>query len=192
GITPKLYSSVGFLPQNDSSLANKIAGVVAALSLAFSYEFWSQSINSESYVLTNFLMAILLGLLLIGVNPKNVKQIQIRALLGAFLLGIFSGANPTITQVVPALILGTYFYWKQIGIKRILAMIVIVIVTGFAVYSYLPLRAMHYPFVNWGNPQTVPLFIDHLHGAGLNINDPRTNSVNGFTGSPQVFGQSVG
>ncbi len=193
-----------------NNIGSKLAGLVAALALAFSYEFWSQTINSESYIFTNFLMVILLGLLLIGMDsrvpgsgsynllgrllrrfaPRN--DIGSRALLGAFLLGIFSGSNPTITQVVPALILGTFFYWKEIGIKRILAMVAIVIVTGFAVYSYLPIRAMHYPFVNWGNPQTVPLFIDHLHGAGLNINDPRTNSVNGFTGSPQVFGQSVG
>lgn len=167
----------------------RLCALGATLALAFSYQFWSQTLNTESYIFTNLLMISLLALVL--TVPKEGK-IGKRLVLGGVLLGIASGANPTIAQVIPSLLLGGIFFRKRISLARlVLACLIAVLVAG-AVYAYLPLRASQHPFLNWGNPQTWDLFWGQIRGEGLNINDPRTNSINGFTGSWTIFSQSVG
>lgn len=167
-----------------------VCGLAATLILAFSYQFWSQTLNTESYIFTNFLMMSLLTLAL--TIPSGAKKIGKRLILGGVILGLGSGANPTIVQVLPALGLAAFFNFRRLDIKSLILAIVTVAVLTVLVYSYLPIRASQYPFLNWGNPQTVELFWGHLKGEGLDINDPRTNSVNGFTGSPQIFARSAG
>jgi len=173
-----------------SSRVIQAISLASALILAFSYQFWSQTLNSESYILTNFLMVSLLTLVL--TVPMNGKVSNLRLILGATVLGIASGTNPTIVQSLPALVLGAIFFWKKLGLKRVMVVVLIATVLTIAFYAYLPLRASQYPFLNWGNPQTPELFWGHLKGEGLDINDPRTNSINGFTGSPQIFARSIG
>lgn len=173
-----------------ASLLKSMVSLATTFVLGFSYQFWSQTLNTESYIFTNFMLMLLLTLVL--TTPSQPKRLMKRAILASFLLGIASGANPTIVQVVPALVLGVFFFWKYIGYKKLAVMGLIAFLFLALVYSYLPLRAMGYPFLNWGNPQTVELFLGHLRGAGLNIYDPRTNSINGFTGSPTIMVQSIG
>lgn len=168
----------------------QLISLASAGILAFSYEFWSQTINTESYILTNLAMISLLGLVL--TIPQNSKISTLRLVIGAIILGISTGTNPTIVQVIPALILAGIFFWKKIGIKKLLLIILIATIATVSVYSYLPIRALQHPFLNWGDPQTPELFFGHLRGEGLDINDPSTNSINGFTGSPQIFFQSAG
>lgn len=168
----------------------RFISLASVLILAFSYQFWSQTLNSEAYMLTNFFMACLLIIIL--TVPINSMISTRRLVLGAVLLGVSTGTNPTIVQALPALLIGAGFFWKKIGIKRVFMVILIVAAITALVYSYLPLRAAQYPFLNWGNPQTPQLFFGHLRGEGLDINDPRTNSINGFTGSPKIFAQSIG
>jgi hypothetical protein len=162
----------------------------STLILAFSYQFWSQTLNTESYILTNLMMITLLGLVIL--IPESGKISTKRLILGAVILGLSTGTNPTIVQSLPALIIAGIFLWKKVGIKRFILIIAIVLGLTALIYSYLPIRALQHPFLNWGDPQTPQLFWGHLKGEGLDINDPRTNSINGFTGSPQIFAKSVG
>lgn len=178
----------------------RLISLAGTFILAFSYQFWSQTLNTESYIFTNFMMMSLLTFVLTvptvlgrsGESGSSGMVTMKRLIPASVLLGVASGANPTIAQSVPALIVALVFLWRHIGWKRLIIMGVIAAIFSALVYSYLPLRARGYPFMNWGNPQTVKLFLGHLHGEGLNIYDPRTNSINGFTGNPQIFAQSFG
>lgn len=167
----------------------KVISLSASLILAFSYQFWSQTLNSESYIFTNFLLLLVLVL---AVTFEAVKDKTARMLAGGVVLGLATGANPTIIQVVPSLILIGLLFWKEVGVKRLALGLLAAIFFTALVYSYLPIRALAHPFLNWGDPETPKLFLAHLHGEGLNIYDPTTNSINGFTGSPKIFAQSIG
>lgn len=59
------------------------------------------------------------------------------------------------------------------------------------VYSYLPIRASTRPYMNWGNPVNFENIRKHLVGEGLNIYEPETSSINGFTGQPKVWLESA-
>jgi tetratricopeptide (TPR) repeat protein len=107
-------------------------------------------------------------------------------------LGLATGLNPTIVQTLPALSLAAIFLWRRIRLRYLGAALLVILLLVAGVYSYLPLRAREYPFTNWGNPQTWELFWGHVRGEGLDIYDPQTNSINGFTGSPRVWAQSTG
>lgn len=204
-----------------------LSAFFGAFSLAFSYQFWSQSQNTEAFIFTYFFVALftclLLGLFKETNFSKTVKQYNSRSvvsravdtdlqitdspinrstvlptksvfktlLLIAFLYGLAAGANPTAAALVPGVLYIMYLNKKYLNIKKLIILGLVFAITLSLVYSYLPIRAKAYPFVNWGNPQTLKLFLGHLHGEGLNIYEPESGSINGFTGSPLVFFQSV-
>ena len=175
-----------------------------AFALAFSYQYWSQSENTEAFIFTDFFLILFIYLLLFlekkrkeliyegNTQIKKFSQVFFKLfLLLAFLYGLASGTNPTVFALVPAVLYVMYLNRRILNIQRLIILGLVGLVTVAAVYSYLPLRASAWPFVNWGNPQTLSLFIGQLRGAGLNIYEPSSGSINGFTGSPVVFLQSV-
>lgn len=168
------------------------------ISLAFSYQYWSQTQNTEAFIFTYMFVAFFAWLLIKlnlkkqTLSPQKYKQTLFRFLiLTAFLYGLSAGANPTVASFVPGVLFVMFLNRKYMNLKSLLIPGLVFALTISAVYSYLPVRASAWPFVNWGNPQTWQLFLDHLHGAGLNIYEPEGGSINGFTGSPLVFFQSV-
>ncbi|OGD94025.1 hypothetical protein A3H87_04180 [Candidatus Curtissbacteria bacterium RIFCSPLOWO2_02_FULL_42_37] len=170
-----------------------LAALFGTITLAFSYQYWSQSQNTEAFIFSYSFVALFAFLLLkIETKRQDEKFVFRILLLIAFLYGAAAGANPTVAAMVPGVLYVMYTKRKALSLPKLFILGFVFLVVLTAVYSYLPLRAKTWPFVNWGNPQTAKLFIDHLHGAGLNINEPGpTGSVNGFTGSPLVFVQSV-
>lgn len=180
---------------------SNLAGVFGVVSLAFSYQFWSQAQNTEAFIFTYFFITLFCYVLLRlslwqKENEKTKQEIQ-QAIFTktifilTFIYGIAAGANPTVAAFLPAVLFFLYLYRRFFNEKKIFLLLGTMVVGVVLVYAYLPLRAMAYPFVNWGNPQTPALFFGHLHGEGLNIYEPESGSINGFTGSPLVFIQSV-
>ena len=181
------------------------AAFFGSISLAFSYQYWSQSQNTEAFIFTDFFLCLFLYILILVQSKKNSFLSQSQAagsttfpkylfkglLILAFLYGLASGANPTIAALVPGVLFVMYLNRRLLNLKQLFVLGAVFFVTVAAVYSYLPIRASSWPFVNWGNPQTLALFIDQLRGQGLNIYEPQSGSINGFTGSPVVFLQSV-
>lgn len=181
------------------------AAFFGAISLAFSYEFWSQSQNTEAFIFTDFFLVLFIYLILLIEKKRKefvFSQNKVELLkfsryflnifiLIAFLYGLAAGANPTIAVLVPGILFYFYLNRKFLNIVKLGLMGAVFFITLAVVYAYLPIRASTWPFVNWGNPQTFSLFIEHLRGAGLNIYEPQSNTINGFTGSPVVFFQSV-
>ncbi|MBI2595308.1 DUF2723 domain-containing protein [Candidatus Daviesbacteria bacterium] len=188
------YSASGGLPH--------LSALFGATALAFSYQYWSQSQNTEAFIFTYFFVALFAYLLLkIMVKKREITEKKLSfnrysaylfkiLLLVAFLYGLAAGANPTVASLVPATLYVMFLNRKSLNIPKLIILGLIFAATISAVYSYLPIRASSWPFINWGNPQTWKLFIGHLHGEGLNIYEPEGGSINGFTGSPLIFAQS--
>lgn len=180
-----------------------LSAFFATVALAFSYQYWSQSQNTEAFIFSYCFVALFTFLLIkINIYKKKYTEKEIerkqysnylfnRLLLIAFMYGLAAGANPTVAVLVPAVLWVMFLNRKFLDLAKVMFLGLIFAITLALVYSYLPIRASQYPFVNWGNPQTVDLLIGHLHGAGLNIYEPEGGSINGFTGSPLVFIQSV-
>ncbi len=180
-----------------------LAAFFATMSLAFSYEYWSQSENTEAFIFTYALLTIFVYICLrllqkyvafkMQKNPdKTFDAIIFRwIILIAVAFGIGTGANPTIAVFLPIYLYLLFIFRDSLTQRKLLIVGVSFFLAVLVIYSYLPVRARSYPFVNWGNPQTLPLFIGQLQGKGLNIYEPQTNTINGFTGSPLVFIQSV-
>ncbi len=192
---PENSASAGLLPH--------LSALFGATALAFSYQYWSQSQNTEAFIFTYFFVALFAFLLLkIMIKKRAITEKKLNfnhystylfkiLLLIAFLYGLAAGANPTVASLVPATLYVMFLNRRSLNIPKLIILGLVFAVTISAVYSYLPIRASAWPFINWGNPQTLKLFIGHLHGEGLNIYEPEGGSINGFTGSPLVFAQSV-
>jgi tetratricopeptide (TPR) repeat protein len=183
-----MLSSVGICVLVWSFFKNWI-GVAAALALGFSYGLWEQAINVESYTFTNFLL--FLWLFFIIKKGKEIKGWKILPL--GLLMGLSLGVNPIIVVLAPTGLWWMYRNWSQIVKNKnyfILGFVALII--GFlAIYSYLPIRAATKPFLNWGDPSNLERIKAHLFGKGLDIYEPETNSINGFTWQPKVMLESL-
>ncbi len=172
------------------------AGLVAVVATAFSYSLWSQAGNVETYTATNgVLMGILVAGLALGrrIEQRGWKKEDKWWVWGLGLIGGLSvGLNPVISALVAPGIWWLVRYkkiviaqWKVFAVAAVL-----VVVAGIAIYSYLPIRAAAKPFVDWGDPVNWERIQKHLVGEGLDIYEPETNSINGFTGQPKVWWES--
>jgi hypothetical protein len=161
--------------------------VFGTLSLAFSYNLWSQAGNVETFTLTNGLMYLFL-LWVLELNPKSKL-----VLLAAFIGGVLSGLNPVISAIVSVGIYWLYTNRETVSknSKLYIAASILAILGVAAIYSYLPIRSLSAPYMNWGNPVNFENIKKHLVGAGLNIYEPETGSINGFTGQPKVWLESA-
>ena len=149
----------------------------------FSYGLWQQANNVETYSLTNFVLFFILFL----ASREKPKWWLI-----GLLLGVGSGLNPTIVAVIPGILVIARSQRRRnnLTVRDCFAALAMTLLGFIAIYSYLPIRAATHPFVNWGDPVNWERITKHLFGAGLNIYEPETNSINGFTGQPIIFWES--
>ncbi|MBI5613717.1 DUF2723 domain-containing protein [Candidatus Gottesmanbacteria bacterium] len=191
------FSAIGialcifFLVKKYTSFFPALFAMIAA---AFSYNIWQQANNVETYTLTNFMLFCLI-VWAIKLNTTNkpilpIKTVQILGL--GFASGLSMGLNPTIAVLAPAAII--WLFGNRQLVKNhprtFIGAILLFFLGVILIYWYLPIRASVHPFVNWGDPSTLERLKNHLFGSGLNIYEPATNSINGFTGQPIVFWQS--
>lgn len=171
-----------------ATYASRRSALFAALALAFSYGLWQQANNVETYTLTNLVLLAFLVWLIKHRENFKIWHVLILGLFGGLALGL----NPMIVCLAPAVLIWI-FKNQKIFFKNWI-FLVGAIFTGIVglviIYSYLPLRAATHPFVNWGDPVNWDRITKHLFGAGLNIYEPETNSINGFTGQPIIFWES--
>ncbi|MEK7592118.1 MAG: DUF2723 domain-containing protein [Patescibacteria group bacterium] len=149
-----------------------LPALFSCLALAGSYGFWSQSLNVETFLLTNLVIVCVMILVELSFSQKK------NVLLAGILFGIGLGLNPIVIAVVPSLL---YFSFARPGLAKLILFSCAAGVMGLISYSYLPLRATAHPFVNWSDPSTLDRFLSHIFGGGLSI--ASGSVVNGFTGS---------
>jgi len=167
--------------------ASRRSALFAAIALAFSYGLWQQANNVETYTLTNFVLFAILFWVLRGLE-KHLWSVPLLGLAG----GLSMGLNPTIAVLAPTAIVWIVWQWRVVKNHpwTFIGAVFLFIVGVVAIYSYLPIRAAAHPFVNWGDPVNWNRITKHLFGAGLNIYEPETNSINGFTGQPSIWWES--
>ena len=161
----------------------RLAGLPAALFLAFSYSFWSQAVNVETYAFTN------LVILLVGFFALQEKP---RWWLIGMIGGIGLGLNPIVVAVIPGILVIARSQRRRSNLtvrdcfarySPVLgfASLAMTLLGATALYSYLPIRAAAHPFLNWSDPSTIDRFFQHITGGGLSV--VSSTAVNGFTGS---------
>lgn len=142
-----------------------IAGVVGALFLAFSSEFWSYSLVAEVFALNNIFAALLLLLAFAWYREPRRRWV----LWGFFLAsGLATCNQQTIVLLGPGLgvlLVGGVLRVRAqtdrwlASVVRDFAIGVGFLVVGLVPYLYLPLVAANQPAALWGDPSTFERFI---------------------------------
>ncbi|MCP4639045.1 MAG: DUF2723 domain-containing protein [bacterium] len=133
------------------------AAFVAGLMLAFSFEFWEQSVIAEVYTLNAVLLILCVWLLIRWRDTHRPALLYIFALC----YGLGLGNHSSMYLVIP--VLAPYILWvegtapdRAGHYARAIAFGLL----GFAVHLYLPIRSMADPAMDWGNPESWPAFWD--------------------------------
>ncbi|HEX72992.1 MAG TPA: DUF2723 domain-containing protein, partial [Candidatus Hydrogenedentes bacterium] len=135
---------------------NRPAALCGGLALAFSREFWEQSVIAEVYTLNAFVIAACVLLLLRWHQTRRDRLLYGFALLYGLGLGVhntFMLLGPLFALFLflsdlPTLRWKTYAALAGIG------------ALGSLVYLYLPVRSLANPAMDWGNPETLQNFWD--------------------------------
>ncbi len=134
----------------------------SALTVGFGTIWWSQASGFEVYSLHGLL--ITLALLAFqwyvdGVGPRS-------GLVFSFALGLSFTNHLSTVMLVPSLL---WTFLSTARLKRNALREAALLVPGFLVgllpYLYLPLRASMHPRLNWGAPDNLERFLDHVSGA---------------------------
>lgn len=143
-------------PGEDQSRFFWPAALSAGL-LAFSGPFWFHSLVAEVYTLHSFFISLILLLFLLWREKDDMRYLYSAALV----YGLSSGNHATMAFLLPA-ILVLYFCWNRENAARNLLTAVFFFLIGLSVYSYLPIRSLAEPSMDWGNTETLKGFLYHV------------------------------
>lgn len=144
-----------------------IASIFSGLILAFSKTFWFQSTSVEVYSLHLLLICIIIFYLLKAYIQKEEKfNFRNNWFFFSIALALGFSNHMTTLLILPAT---AYLFFLKFGIKKqTLRKLVLMIVLFFSVliiiYSYLPIRALQQPELNWGNPIDLERILRHISG----------------------------
>lgn len=144
-----------------------IISITTGLAIGLTKTFWFQSTSVEVYSLHLFLMSLILYSTL-NAFYSGLKKYWFHT--AVFLALGFSNHMTTIL-LIPGI---AYIFFKQNGIKKesfrlIIKMLLVFFPILILIYSYLPIRAMQNPHLNWGNPVDWERFIRHVSGAQYQV-----------------------
>ncbi len=134
---------------------NRLAAFAGAVALAFSREFWEQSLITEVYTLNAFFIALCLWLVWRWHEHRNDRTLYLFAL--AYGLSLANHNTMVVLGPVFALYILCVDGWSA-GRWPIYAKMLGLAALGSLVYLYLPLRSMANPPMDWGNPETLSNF----------------------------------
>ena len=139
------------------------AGVIAALTFAFSPTFWDQTTEAEVYTLHVCFAAIII---LIGLAWRRTGSDRWLYLL-SLLIGISLGNHALTALMIPALL---YLVWAERG-RRFLTLRRVGICFGLlllslSIYAYEPIRATANPPPHLNNPHSLTDMWDQLTAPG--------------------------
>jgi len=138
-------------------------GALAGLFIATTPLIWSQSINCEVYSLAILLQSII-WLLLVKylLASKDQSGSSGKYIYGlAFVIGLIFAHHVGGGSVLLPILLILIFTWNKNSLKGILKAIPLLI-PGLLFYLYLPLRSAQNPQIDWGNPENLGNFINHV------------------------------
>lgn len=128
-----------------------IGAMFGGLSLALAPLTWSQAIITEVYAPGLACFSLLtLGMARWHLRPHS----KLLAAMG-LLLGLGLGLLPQLILILPGIIGLLYIKTeKDYTIKNRAALFLGAMGLGLAIFLYLPVRALAWPFINWGNPSS--------------------------------------
>lgn len=140
---------------------NRIAAISVSLGMAYSATFWLQAVITEVYTLN---ACFVIGLLLILVYWEKYERAEDRYLyLFSFLYGLSLCNHHSMALLGPVYL----FYILAVDLKLLvrfksIGIMFAVFTIGLLPYIYLPIRSLSNPPVDWGNPENLVNFLDHL------------------------------
>lgn len=146
-----------------------ITAIAGGLCLAFSETFWLQSTSVEVYslhvLLMNVIILFLINAYLSDKEANYNSNIKLWVIFSAFLALGFTNHMTTLLIIPGAVYL---FLSKNkfdaASIKKIFLMLIVFFPVLFLIYSYLPIRALQNPVLNWGNPIDFERILRHVTG----------------------------
>jgi len=139
---------------------NRLAALGGSLFLAFSYLFWLYSLVAEVFSLNNLFISIIIFLsILIFKNPNDKKLFYILS----FVFGLALTNHHTILFLTPSLLfLILTTNPKNLLNPKFIILASLFFILGLLPYLYLPIRASQNPILNWGDPDTLGRFFNHV------------------------------
>jgi cell division protein FtsW (lipid II flippase) len=139
-----------------------LAGATGALVLAFSSTFWNISTGTEVYSLHTLLISI--AFLYSLTAYYSTDRIEKKWIYTAIALGFCFSNHLTSVLLLPSML---YLFIKQhklsnktlqTFLKSSACFLIVVLIN----YSYLPIRSIQDPLLDWGNPENFSNFISHV------------------------------
>ncbi|MDK1021651.1 MAG: DUF2723 domain-containing protein [Candidatus Hydrogenedentes bacterium] len=155
---------------------SRLAAFAGPLALAFSLEFWEQSVIAEVYTLNALFVALCVYILL-----RWSKTLEPRLLYAfALVYGLSLCNHGTMLLLLPVFALyillldrNTLHRARQYAVMLGLGLL------GLSLYLYLPIRSLADPAMDWGNPESWSGFWDVLF---------RRQYAHLITGNPRTLG----
>ncbi|MBN1397013.1 MAG: DUF2723 domain-containing protein [Bacteroidetes bacterium] len=149
-----------------------LSPAIAALVLAFSSTFWSQSTSIEVFPLHLVLILLSVQLFINGLEEqlKLPNPFSRKLILFAYVLGLGFSNHMTAVLLLPGFIylFFTAFGFNKESFKRIL-LLVPVFLLGLSIYLYLPIRSSVKPLLDWGHPASIESFFWHVTGKQFRV-----------------------
>src|ERR1700722_15776841 len=156
------------------------AGTFGIVSLAFSYEFWSQAQNTDRFMFACFMELLVLYLLMAyGSHKKFISVLFVTV----FFCGLSLGIDPVVVSFFPAILFVVWQKRHLLTMEKMFLLCAVGLLGFFLVLLYMPLASIHNPFLNYERPTTIGRIWEIMTGQGQNNYNTTTSAQNGFTGS---------
>lgn len=166
------------------------AGLFSILVLAFSYEFWSQAQNVETFILDCLLELIILYLLF---NRNFIKSTTKRLLLIFFLCGIATGTDPPVVACLYPLVLLAVWKWKkELQTKHLIFLVISGLIGVILAWSILAFMQLYNPRLDQINGLSISDIWNVAVGGHQNEYNPELGVVNGLTWVPSIMLEDAG
>ncbi len=139
--------------------STRVAAISTLIISTFS-SIWSNAVTAEVYAINA--LSIMAGLYFVMREIRAPRKPYILA--GFFLMSIGIGNHYTAPMVLVVTIVALIIPFMGKGALRMntLWIIVCLIMLGASLYLYLPLRSSAHPALNWGSPDTMTEFTEHV------------------------------
>ncbi len=139
--------------------ASRAAAAAASLMLAFSVDFWSQSVIAEVYTLNTFFLALSLYLSWCWYEERTNRLLFATAVVLGLSLTNHSTMGPLLVLFLLFAFSVHWSLWREPGLLPLTCLITAL---PLLLYAYLPIRAEAATIMNWGNPRSFEDVIDHV------------------------------
>lgn len=144
--------------EENARVAAGACAAAAAAAFGLGRAFWSQAVVAEAYAVNALALAAVLYAAFNFARTRDARW----GYLAAFVGGLALGAHTS--SAIVSIPVTAYLLWRfrRLPSLRAFFAALALVLLGFAVYLYLPLRAVQGPAINWGDPRTLSRAYAHI------------------------------